>query len=255
MNRGQLRTQVRLILQEPAETTNSLWTDSEINDYLNEAAEVICADVQPIQAVELLTSTAGVQEYLLPDTVKEVFAVSYLSGNNLIPLNPTNPHYATEDTPYRGIPDLYYTRAYTRKTANRATDGTMDLDDVTATANEHRIVLGLVPAPSATGAQIVAQTYSKHYTMSSDSDNPIIPIESQRAIIAYAVAMAKQKEQAYAEITTVYMPMFKDFKDQLKKKMIDRGVQARGRHKVYVPGEVPRGSYASDMVQLPWSSS
>lgn len=252
MNLGQLRQEVRRILQEPAETTSSLWTDAELTDYLNEAAEVICADVQPIQAVELLTSVSGQQEYLVPSTVKEIFAVSYQMNNALLPLEPTNPHPAIEGTPYRGVPSLYYAREYTRKTANRNTDGTMDLDDVTATANEHRLVIGLVPAPNASGRQIVLQTYSKHYTMSDDTDTPIIPIESQRALIAYAVSMAKQKEQAYAEITTVYMPMFKDFKDQLKKKMIDRGIQQRGRHKAYVPGE-SNSKLGTDVVYLPFT--
>ena len=110
MNLGQLRREVRRILQEP---TEDLWEDDELNDYLNEAATVMTADCQPLQAVASLSSVTGQQEYLLPSDVDEVFAVGYQIGNVFVQLEPTNPRIATQDARYLGIPNKFWVRAAT----------------------------------------------------------------------------------------------------------------------------------------------
>ena len=253
MNRGQLRKEVRRILQEPLETTASLWTDEELNDYLNEAAVVMTSEAQPIQDVCVLLSVQGQQEYPLPPQVHEIYSISFQHGNSLQPLTPVNPRVGSEYSRYLGIPCSFYVRAMTPNLNNRATTGLADVDPIDSQNSKvHSMVLGLSPLPQSTGNQIVIQFYADHFVMTNDLDVPIIPVDCQRGLIAYAVAIAKQKEQAYGEITTVYMPQFQEFMSRLKKKNIDRGIQMRGRHKAYVPDQSPRDEYATNVVFLPW---
>lgn len=253
MNRGQLRKEVRRILQEPSETTASLWTDEEINDWLNEAAVVMTSEASPIQDICVINSVHGQQEYPLPPQVNEIFSVSYQYGNGLQPLTPVNPRIGSENSRYLGVPAHFYVRAFTPNTNNRTSSGLADVDPIDPqNSKAHSMVLGLSPLPQASSNQIVIHFYAEHFRMSNDADVPIIPVDCQRGLIAYAVAMAKQKEQAYGEITQVYMPQFTDFVGKLKKKNIDRGIQMRGRHRAYVPGETGRDDIGTNVVYLPW---
>lgn len=254
MNLGQLRREVRRILQEPTETSVSLWEDSELNDYLNEAAVIMCAEAQPIQDVRVLTSVQGQQEYPLDDDIKEIFSISYQYSNGLVPLCPTNPSVGSEDSRYLGLPSHFYVRAMTPNTNNRTSAGLADVDPINAqNSKQHRMVLGLNPLPQSSGNQIVVHFFASHFKMTSDVDVPVISADCQRGLVAYAVAMAKYKEQAYGEINQIYLPMFQEFTKQLKKKNIDRGIQMRGRHRAYIPGEMPRNEHGTDVVHLPWT--
>lgn len=252
MNLGQLRREVRRILQEP---TAALWEDDELNDYLNEAATVMTADCQPLQAVTALTSVSGQQEYILPEDTDEVFAVSYQISNVLSPLEPGNPRLGSEASKFLGIPAQFYVRAQTNQIMQRSSDGLLDLDPVNVDKpTSVRKVLGLNPVPSETGKQIAIQFYANHYRMKTDLDIPVIPLFAQRGLIAYAVAQAKYKEQGYAEIGQVYMPIFNDFTKKLRTKNLDRGIQMRGHHKAYVPGIESHPTGGTDVIYLPWSS-
>lgn len=254
MNLGQLRREVRRILQEP---TASLWDDSELNDYLNEAAAVMTADSMPLQAVTTLNSVVGQQEYELPGDMDEIFAVGYQVGNVFQDLLPCNPQVGTQDSRYTGTPSRFYVRAQTAQTMNRLSTGLMDIDPIDSqNGNRTSMVIGLNPAPSEADRQIVIQYYANHFRMTNDLDVPVIPLFAQRGLIAYAVAQAKYKEQAYAEIGQVYMPIFAEFSQKLKVKNMDRGIQMRGRHKAYIPGvtDQERTGHGSDVVHLPWTS-
>lgn len=253
MNLGQLRREVRRILQEP---TASLWDDSELNDYLNEAATVMTADCMPLQAVHTFNTVIGQQEYELPADTDEVFAVSYQIGNVFQPLDPTNPGVGTKDARYLGVPDKFYVRAQTAYKMNRGSDGLMDIDPIEPqNGTKTTMIIGLNPTPSEADKQVVIQYYANHFRMANDLDIPVIPLFAQRGMIAYAVAQAKYKEQAYAEIGQVYMPIFNDFTKKLKVKNMDRGIQMRGRHKAFIPGvSEANENKGTDVIHLPWSS-
>lgn len=252
MNLGQLRREVRRILQEP---TKDLWEDDELNDYLNEAATVMTADCQPLQAVASLSSVTGQQEYLLPSDVDEVFAVGYQIGNVFVQLEPTNPRIATQDARYLGIPNKFWVRAATNVSLNRGSDGLLDVDPINPqNQNKTGKMLGLSATPSETGKQIVIQYYANHFRMTNDLDIPVIPVFAMRGLIAYAVSIAKQKEQDYAAISKVYMPIYQDFTAKLRKKNVDRGIQMRGQHRAFIPGVDRENSNAgTDVIRLPWS--
>ncbi len=252
MNRGQLRREVRRILQEPEA---ALWEDDELNDYLNEAAAVMTADCMPLQAVATLTTTSGQQEYELPSDVDEIFAIGYQVGNVFQDLTPCNPQVGTQDSRYLGVPSQFYVRSLTAHKMNRLSTGLMDIDPVNdQNGNAVTMMLGLNPAPSESDKQVVIQYYANHFRMTNDLDIPVIPLFAQRGLIAYAVAQAKYKEQAYAEIGQVYMPIFNEFTQKLRTKNMDRGIQMRGRHKAHIPGVAPERGYGTDVIHLPWTS-
>ncbi len=223
MNLGQIRKEVRRILGEP---TPSLWLNDELNDYINEACKVMISEAQPAQAVWAKVITAGSQEIILPSDCDEVFGVSIKRSNTIYHLERMSPVEALDGAYYSGIPSRFYVRSNSPVMAPKESDGSLAVAPIDAGDNNiKRQVLGLMPVPSQADTVYVSY-YQSHYIMQSDADYPAIDTAFHRGIIAYAIAMAKQKEEAYAEISQVYMPQFAEFMKRFKRKAMNGGVQS-----------------------------
>lgn len=246
MNLGQMRKEVRRILGEP---TPSLWLDDELNDYINEACKVMVSECQPAQMVWAKTLTPSGQEYDLPDDCDEVFGVGIKRSNTIFQLDRISPVQAQDGAYWTGLPSKFYVRTKSPVHAPKVSDGSLSISPISTTdSNVKKQVLGLMPVPSQADV-IYIYYYQSHYTMQSDADYPAISTEFHRGIIAYAIAMAKQKEEAYAEISQVYMPQFAEFMKRFKRKAMNGGVQS-GFNKAKGTGE---GEYfaATDVIYIP----
>lgn len=246
MNRGQMRLEVRRQLGEPVA---DLWSDEELNDWLNEGAMLMASASEALQAFFQKTCTSGVGEYLLPAAVAKVTGVKYYNGTQttLRPTDPSLSEVPNGDQPV-GTPTLYYVRQYVSQTAYQGTDGDIDLANVSENENAGRSVLGLRAIPGSSTDTFTVYFIPRHFLMVSDGDVSPIPLEYHRGIIAYATGLAKEKEEAYAEANEIFYPKFKEFKDQLKREMIARG-QVQAFQKAKVVDEQPLGG--SSWIQLP----
>lgn len=200
--------------------TDQFWTDSELTDWLNEGAKIMAADAQPIQSIKQISSVANRQEYDLGPDVDEIYAVKYFKGGNLYDLHNVQQAAVQWGGTQSGHPLCFYTRVVTSQTAGQGTDGDIDLGDTDYPATT---VLGLHPIPSTAGETLTIFYFARHMNMKFPKDVSPIPLEFHRGIVAYAIALGKMKEEAYAEATNVYMPIFNEFKERLKTKMINRG--------------------------------
>lgn len=245
MNRGQMRLEVRRQLGEPVA---DLWSDEELNDWLNEGAMLMASESEALQAFFQKTCTSGTGEYLLPANVSKVTAVKYFNGT-LLTLRPTDPALLNMDGDQpTGTPTLFYVRQYVSQTAFQGTDGDIDLANVSENANAGRSVLGFWAIPGSSTDTFTVFYIPRHFLMASDGDVSPIPIEYHRGIIAYATALAKEKEEAYAEANEIFYPKFKDFKEKLKREMVARG-QVQAFNKAKVVDEMPFNG--SSWIQLP----
>jgi hypothetical protein len=215
MQLSQMRLEVRRAIDE---LTEDFWSDDEIDDWLNEGAKVMVSIASPLQSSYQFNTVAGTQEYVLPDDVDEVFAVA-INYSGIRQLRPTLAERVQWSQSYTGIPAEFYTRYMSLKTAMHTSSG------ITVAAaggtNVQKFVLGLYPIPSGAN-QVTISYYSKHFTMSADADIPQVPVEFHRGIINYAVHLAKEKDEAYAEADR-HLEKFKNYCDRLRDKMISQG--------------------------------
>lgn len=217
MNRGQMRLEVRRAI---AELTADLWSDAEINDWLNEGAKIMVSNAQSVQAMYQLTTVAGQQEYLLPEDVDEIFSVTYFDAGvqQLIPIDARQVQIGTNQS---GNPRWFYTRNQSLQTGQMSSTGITVADVSESEGQVPRLIIGLFPLPSA-AKQLTVFYYARHYNMRVDGAVPAVPPEFRRGIVQYATALAKEKEMAYAEADRC-RKMFQDYSDRLREKMICDG--------------------------------
>ncbi len=232
MNLQQMILEVRRAVNE---ITADFWSDAEITDYLNEGAKIMCAEAQPLQAFFQQTLTAGTQEYVLPEDFDEVYSVALYHSANIYQLKPTSPEAAQFGNRIQSIPEYFYIRKQVAATAGQQSDGSIAVAAINDNPNAGKSVLGLWAIPNAADVLTVFY-FSRHFQMRLPSDVSPIPTEYHRGPVAYAIAMCKQKDEAYGEMNTIYLPMFQQFTDKLKRKMASRG-QAMEFPKVKVLGE------------------
>lgn len=244
MNRGQMRLEVRRQLGEPVA---DLWSDEELNDWLNEGAMLMAGESEALQAFFQKTTTSGVGEYLLPSVVAKVTAVKYF-GSSIMTLRPIDPALASIGNQVTGTPTHYYIRQFVSQTAYQGSDGDIDIANVSENENAGRTVIGFWSIPGSSTDTFTVFYIPRHFLMMTDGDVSPIPMEFHRGIIAYATALAKEKEEAYAEANEVFYPKFKDFKDQLKRDMVARG-QVQAFRKAIVADENPYGG--TSWIQIP----
>lgn len=216
MNRGQMRLEVRRAI---GELTADLWSDSEINDWLNEGAKILISNSQALQAIYQLTTVAAQQEYVLPDFIDEVFNLT-LNYNGLRSLTNVRPEQVQLGTFMQGIPGWFYTRYLSQQTGDQTSSG-ITVDDVDPQGQHSKFVLGLFPCPNS-ALQLTVSYYARHFEMKTDGAVPQVPPEFRRGIVAYATALAKEKEGAYGEADRKRKE-FSDFSDRLREKMICDG--------------------------------
>lgn len=239
-----MRLEVRRQLGEPVA---DLWSDDELNDWLNEGAMLMAAESEALQAFFQKTATSGVGEYLLPSAVAKVTGVKYF-GSSIMTLMPMDPSLASEGDQVTGTPTNYYIRQYVSQTVYQGTDGDLDIANVSENINAGRTTIGLWSIPNSSTDTFTVFYIPRHFVMVSDMDVSPIPMEYHRGICAYATAVAKEKEEAYAEANEIFYPKFKDFKEKLKREMVARG-QVQAFHKAKVVDENPFNG--SSWIQLP----
>lgn len=222
MNLAQMRLEVRRAIDE---LTASFWTDQEITDWLNEGAKIMCSDAQPIQATKQILTVQSQQEYDLGQDVDEIFGVTYLRST-LFQLKPIDQRQVQFGNPLTGLPQYYYIRQVSSQFAGQVSGGGQQVTNVNADPTVGTTVLGLWPISSANSEQITISYFARHFNMTNDKDVSPIPLEFHRGIVSYAIAMAKMKDEAYGEASQVFLPMFQQFKDRLKEKMMNRGQEA-----------------------------
>jgi len=211
--------QMRLEAQRASDGVgDSFWSTPEWNDWLNEAATLMTVIASAYQQTMQFNTVAGQQEYPLPMRVGQILpGVKLLHGGVQRDLDTCSADDAQDGTSTQSVPNEYYLRGYTHKTVNQQTDGSLTL----ATIKEPRLVFGLSPVPDA-AYTITLPYYARHYIMRADIDIPVIPPEHRRGLVAYAVSMAKQKEQAFAEADR-FMAIFNEHAGKLRDRMIMRG--------------------------------
>lgn len=215
MQLSQMRLEVRRAIDE---LTEDFWSDDEIDAWLNEGAKVMVSIATPLQSGYQFDTDPGIQEYVLPDEVDEIFAVA-INYSGLRQLRPTLAERVQWSQSYTGIPAEFYTRYLSLKTQMH--DGTGITVDAAGGTNEQKFVLGLHPIPSGEN-QVTVSYFAKHYTMTQDTDVPQVPVEFHRGIVNYAIHLAKEKDEAYAEADR-NLEKFKNYCDRLRDKMISQG--------------------------------
>jgi len=217
MNLAQMIAEVRRGLDE---TTPDFWTDAEITDWLNEAVKVMTSSTQQLQAFYQFTTVSGTQEYALPSDLDELFNVVHFRST-LTPLSLTSPQAAQMGNQNPSIPGRFYLRSVAAQTAGQGTDGNITLGSI-ADPPVYSKILGLSPVPNQTGDTVTVFYFSEHFTMTELTDTSPIPVAFHRGPVSYAIAMGKQKEEAYGEMDRA-LQMFGQFTEKLQKKIINSG--------------------------------
>lgn len=219
MNRGQMRLEVLRALNAEDDT---FFDTTSINDWLNEGIKTMCSVAQPLQAVATFTTVAGKQEYFedVPKDIDQIFGM-YIYQNNSFKLEQTDIRWIADGMGNRqGRPTKFYTRRYSQQTGSINSAGNITPANI---PNGPAFVVGLDPKP-ASAMQVTMYYYPRHYNLTDDLDVPIaIPDEYHRGVIAYAVALGKEKEAAYGEAER-WRGIFREYADRLRIKSISRGV-------------------------------
>lgn len=225
MTLAQMRLEVRRALQE---MEADFFTDAEITSWLNEGAKLMTKIAKQMQGVIIVTpaligaTTMYQTEYALDDDVDEVFSVFIEDGANNpreLPRREFKILHGSDSS--AGTPSLYYLRTYTREIVQHTTTG-LSVADINATSGDSRIVIGFYPRPSTASKLIYVYYYPRHYTMSSDSDYPVIPVEYRRGLVHYANYLGFTKDGAPADADRE-MASFQSYCKEMKATLIDGG--------------------------------
>lgn len=222
MNLAQLRLEVRRALDGEGD---NFWSDGEINDWLNEAAQTMVSIAQAYQLVHQFTTVANQQEYPLPPYVDEIFNVKIFNNTQRTLEKCSVTDIEVQEGGQRtGIPYNFYVNYIAGQVADQQSDGSLTINQVDRQdPTEARLVLGLHPVPDS-AKTITIYYYGRHFVMHGDRDTPVIPPEFQRGLVAYAAALGKEKDSAFPEADR-YMTKFGEYATKLRDKMISRGIE------------------------------
>lgn len=226
--------QVRVVLNE---STPRFWTNSEITDWLNEGAALMCREAKYLTSWYQTASTAQQQEYPMPRDCMEIVAVWYAQGT-LLPLQPLEESIVKSGARAAGLPLWCYVRQGATQLAQVDATPNIAISPITGQLGSRypQLVLGLYPIPTGTN-DLTVMYYQQHYQVINMTDQFAVPSEYMRGVIAYAAGMGKAKEQAVAEFDK-QMSIFKEFKDRFCTEVSDNSqtlgfprMNVRGRGK------------------------
>lgn len=221
MNLAEMRLEV---LQGLNAEDDDFFPESRINKWLNEAIQTMCSIAQPLQTTFQFTTVANQREYAaeVPNDIDEIFAVFVHAGTSQ-QLEQTDFRYVHQGNRRAGTPRNFYTRRYAQQVAQSQSDGQITVSDI---GQQPDFVLGLEPVPSS-AMPITLYYFPKHYKLVADTDVPIaIPPEFHRGLIAYAIALGKEKEAALGEADR-WRSVFGEYASRLRTKSIAKGVLAK----------------------------
>lgn len=239
MNLLEMRQQVRYAING---IDDEFWSDAEINSYLNEGAKVLVAETQPLQSFFQKALVSGQQEYVLPADFDEEFTVQIHDGVNNYDVYPIHSSEAQQSNAWSGRPTYFYLR---KDVASRYDQDTTT-SNITETSlglgpNAGRSVIGFTPIPDSSSYTLNLFYFSKHFQMVNDSDVSPVDVTFHRAMIAYAAALCKQKDDSYGEFS-FHMDLFSNFKKGLRKKAVARGLTSFSKVRCVEDTELQAGS-------------
>jgi hypothetical protein len=219
-----------------------MWTDTEITRWLNQAVRIMCSTALPLQAVYSTTTTASIQEYVLPEDVVRVYSVGFYNGI-VYWLRPADFAQAQPGTLITGIPSSFYLKNRTTQLAPQTSTGITPAAQDANNPTAPRIILGLLPVPSSASTLLVYY-FSRHTLLNVDTQEPQIPEEFHDGICAYAIGKAKEKDLAYEE-GQLFLQRFRDHTEALKNSTFLDGQDLAFPH-VTNPGEADYTSLDMD---------
>jgi hypothetical protein len=174
------RTQIRaLIRKELGETTAAFWSDTELNDWINNAGDDTAYKTKSIRTSGYVTTTASTGEYTLSTlfpTLLSVMEVYY----------------------YQNAQTWQKLGVMTRDTLSRLYSGWKSADagcPMYYYWDPEENVLGFYVKPDATnaGSNRAQVYYAQKYTaMSNDTDTPNLPEYLHMAMVYYVVQLGYQ---------------------------------------------------------------
>lgn len=168
------RLRLRRLLHDTS-STPPYWSDSNLNDYINQARNQVCAQTRCLRQLQSITLTSGTEVYSYPPGVIDVQGISVLFGNRRFPL--------------RWYPFSFFNYAFrpyqtfTRLPASFSTYA-------------ENVYIAPVPDQNYSTEWDVAVTPS---ALVDDTVSDPIPLMYQPPIPFYAGYLAKYEQQAFEE--------------------------------------------------------
>ena len=209
-----LRDGIAFVRNVIGEVTPNIYSDAEIVFHLNNSARRMSSRSQCLQDVIQFTTTAGVQEYILPESIDQLTGVSFFMGY-LYPLAPTDRSLVQFGGVAQGVPQEFYTRVATRITASQNQTAGLSITNAGPQVRGPRMVLGLWPIPNSSSPCFLHYV-AWHPTMKNPFDLVGIPDRFEEAWCAYAIAQLKAKESSMGEYQ-----MWKQVHDQGTQELCD----------------------------------
>jgi len=164
-----------LIRKRLGETTSAFWTDTELNNWINDSGHDIADKVKCIKKNGVITTVESTSEYVLTDAFPRILSVYdvdfYQNGTTWVKLPlVTRLTLDATNTGWRSAPDSTPDQYYTDREEN---------------------LIGLYPSPNSNNEGAYLRVYySQDYTdMTSDDDTPTnIPFSLQEAMVDYVVS-------------------------------------------------------------------
>ena len=212
MNLGQLRFVLRRGLGSLNPAT-SLWSNAELNDLLNEAAQVLCSEAECFQRCIKQATTAGMPEYQLPSECNKIIDVKFLQGS-LFEMDAINPWDAQGNVQLIGMPERYYIKNGIAELSPQINGNDVVPQPLPLPGNMPAKSLGLYPCPGSAGP-LTVWFYARHPWMANDGAEPQIPVEFHRGLVEYAKAFCMESQGALNESDRA-IKKYSDFKERLK---------------------------------------
>src|SRR3984957_1817356 len=222
MNLGQLRFALR---RDIGELNPRLWTNAELNDWLNEAAQVMSAECECFQrTIQAMWNPNyfynNGQEMVLPNDFLAAIDVKWLQGS-LFDQEPSNFWDDQGNALVKGTPFRYYIKqGVDELTPQGPTSPNIPPSPLPATpgvGDQPTAVFGLYPQPSQGQGPLTIFYLARHPQMTNDAQTPKIPIEFHRGLVEYAKVFAKESEGAIDEADRA-LKKYSDFKERLKER-------------------------------------
>ena len=173
-----IRAQLRALINEP-DPNNSHFSDSDFNEYINEAQTFLAAYIEYPRTIVSTQVTAGTANYSLPSDSISIITVYFgdlAIANDIRVLRVLNeeslktiyPSWLSTDSTSRGRPRFAFLK--------------------------ERTILTLIPTPDADNA-VTGKKYHLNYiqtpaALSSDSDTPELPLPYHDLLQFYAAHLA-----------------------------------------------------------------
>lgn len=194
-----VRTDVRSRLDE---SSARLWTDAELNRWINEALRDIARRCETLQAYDDINVTANTQEYTLPTDLLRVYRVEYRpTGGQVFPLeyrdfNSMDSVWYSQQTSSRGRPYWF-----------------------TMWGFPPSLKIILYPTPASTDGAIRVYHYRLPAEVSTDGATLELPSGWHDLVALYCeyIALRKDADPRWAEAKQLYEEKVGDLNDMTRR--------------------------------------